>query len=115
MPPLPMSAMRHPLRQTAAGLPLVLWLAACQPAPPPEDPMPRSEGAGSVLHLLDVERAYTLEDPRDLDFRARIADAAAAICGSAGHVIQSTEPYGPERFDDQFIYRMIRVGITCTS
>lgn len=107
--------MRHPLRPSAALLPLILVLSACQPAPPAEDPMPTTDAAEQMVHILDVERAYTLEDDRDLDFRARIADQAAAYCDGADHIIQSIQPYGPERFDNQFIYRMVRVGITCAS
>ena len=63
---------------------------------------------------ITVERAYTLEDPRDLDFKARIAAEAASACGSAGHRIMSTRPYGPEQIGVDYLYRMYEVGIACT-
>lgn len=93
--------------------------AACQTTPEAEPDfnvttMPTTgTGAGAQVHLLDIERAYTLEDPRELDFKARIAAEAAQYCGTARHTIQSTRPYGPERIGEDFLYRMVEVGITC--
>lgn len=97
---------------------LLLALTACMPARDAalqDDPMPTTgTGDGGVmLHLLTIERAYTLEDPRDFEFSQQIADQAAAYCGRAGHTVQSTRPYGPERVGAEFLYRMVEVGISC--
>lgn len=78
--------------------------------------MPTSgTGAAVQIHLLTIERAYTLEDPRDFEFRQQVAAEAAQICGRAGHTIQSTQPFGPDRIGEDFLYRMVEVGIACNS
>ena len=98
------------------ALVLTATLAACQTLPAADvanDPDAPAEPADVVLFSIEVERAYTLEDPRELDFKARIAAEAAQYCGTARHTIQSTRPYGPERIGEDFLYRMVDVGITC--
>lgn len=69
--------------------------------------------AGAELHLLTIERAYTLDNPRDFEFRQQVAGEATSICGRAGHTIQSTRPIGTERIGEDFLYRLIEVGIAC--
>lgn len=94
---------------------VTLALAGCLPrtqpttSPPLNEPVPEDR----TIHRIEVERAYTLEDPRDLDFKARIAAEAALVCDSSRHVIQSIRPYGPERIGPDFLYRMNAVEITC--
>ncbi|WP_435259595.1 hypothetical protein ACSBLW_07515 [Thioclava sp. FR2] len=93
-------------------------LAACQAAAPAlvDDPMPTTgTEADTQIHVLTIERAYTLEDSRDFEFRQQVAAEAAQICGRAGHSIQSTHPFGPERIGEDFLYRMVEVGIACNS
>lgn len=90
----------------------LLSMAACQTALPAEDDTPAT--ASDQIITLQVERAYTLEDPRDEDFKARIAAEAASACGRAGHRVMSTRPYGPETIGPDFLFRMYEVGILCT-
>lgn len=92
----------------------LLALAACQTALPAEDDAPAPASASDPILTLQVERAYTLEDPRDEDFKARIAAEAASACGSAGHRVMSTRPYGRESIGPEFLFRMYEVGILCT-
>ncbi len=90
----------------------LLALVACQTALPAEDDAPAP--ATDQIITLQVERAYTLEDPRDEDFKARIAAEAASACGRAGHRVMSTRPYGRETIGPEFLFRMYEVGILCT-
>lgn len=96
----------------------LLALTACQAIVPPlaDDPMPDAgTQTGAQIHMLTIERAYTLEDRRDFEFRQQVAAEAAQICGRAGHTIQSTRPFGPERIGEDFLYRMVEVGIACNA
>lgn len=99
-----------------AALMACLALLACQPTLPPEDEAPPvdPESGDVPIYTITVERAYTLEDPRDEDFRLRIAAEAASACGSAGHRVLKTRPYGPEGIGDEFLYRLYQVQIACT-
>lgn len=91
-------------------LTLCLGLAACvQDSVPPEEESPPSGAAVEV----EVERAYSLEDPREEDFKARIATEAALACGSARHRVQSSRPLGQERIGDDFLYRRYAITLTC--
>lgn len=91
----------------------LMALTACQAALPPEDVAPISEDAPT--HLILVEREYRLEDPRDEEFKNRIAAEAANICGSARHVVLSTRPVGTETVGEEYLYRLNEVRIACGS
>lgn len=92
-----------------------LWLCllalpscmATAPEPPPEDTPPL------VFHDLEIERAYSLEDPREQAFRDQIGAQAIALCGSRRYEIFATRPAGPELVREDFLYRLYDVQIAC--
>jgi hypothetical protein len=96
---------------------LLTLLAACQPAPLPELYMPSVEpGPGEetvVLHRFRLDRAYTLEDPRDEAFRAQIRADALVTCGHGGYALYSQKPIGPEVIGEDFLYRSYEVTYAC--
>lgn len=96
---------------------LLILLAACQPAPLPDLYMPSVEPEPGeetiVLHQLRVDRAYTLEDPRDEAFRAKIRADALAQCGHGGFALYSQKPVGPEVIGEDFLYRSYEVTYAC--
>lgn len=87
---------------------LPLFLAGCF-ASPPAEPAP----VVTAQHEIEVLRAYTLEDPREDDFKSRIADQANSLCGSKRHHVVSSRPVGFESYGDEFITRSYIVGIAC--
>ena len=96
-----------PIRPAAALL-LILPLAGCFAAPPAE-PAPQV----TAEYEIEVERAYRLEDPREEDFKTRIADQANSLCGSKRHHVVASRPVGFESYGDEFITRSYIVGIAC--
>lgn len=89
-------------------LPLVLLLAGCF-AQPPAEPAPEI----IAEYEIEVERAYKLEDPREDDFKSRIADQASSLCGSKRHHVVASRPVGFESYGDDFITRRYIVAIAC--
>ncbi len=87
---------------------LALPLAGCV-ASPPADPAP----AVTAQYEIEVQRAYKLEDPREDDFKTRIADQANSLCGSKRHHVVASRPIGFESYGDEFITRSYIVGIAC--
>lgn len=92
----------------AAALLFALPLAGCFAAPPAE-PAPEI----TAEYEIEVERAYKLEDPREEDFKTRIADQANSLCGSKRHHVVTSRPIGFESYGDEFITRSYIVGIAC--
>lgn len=95
------------------GLMLLATLGACQTAPNPAAPAPPDDGT-LTLHSLRVERAYTLEDPREDAFRAQIRADALVICGRSGFAIHSQRPVGPEVIGEEFLFRDYEITYACT-
>lgn len=114
----PSLSLKEPaLRKHLIGLTLLATLGACQTAPNPAPPAPPQSGADDavlVLHSLRVERAYTLEDPRDDAFRAQIRADALVVCGRTGFAIHSQRPIGPEVIGDAFLFRDYEITYACT-
>ena len=100
----------------ASHFPSFLWLgftltlAACQALPPEEDEAPLAPDAPQVQVM--IERAYTLQDSRYPEFRDQLRAEGAAVCGGPSTAL-TIRPFGPDRFDDQFIYRMHEVTFAC--
>lgn len=98
-------------------LALLTLLAACQPAPLPDLYMPTTDPAPGeetvVLHQTRIERAYTLEDPREQAFRAQIRAEALATCGHGGYALYARKPVGPEVIGEDFLYRSYEVTYAC--
>ncbi|MDO9640490.1 MAG: hypothetical protein Q7J44_18300 [Pseudotabrizicola sp.] len=94
------------------AVPVALLLAACMPvaAPPPTGPPDPAR-----LHSFTVDRAFTLTDPRELDFRDQIAAQARVFCGFGDYSLYSARPVGHEVVAEDFIYRQHDVQITCDS
>lgn len=102
---------RNP-RQMARPWPLaaLIALSACQPLPPEEEAPPVAPDAPQ--YEVVIERAYTLQDSRYAEFRDQIRAEGAAVCGGPATAL-SIRPFGPERIDEQFLYRMHRVVFAC--
>ncbi len=96
---------------------LLIFLTACQPAPLPDLYMPSVEPEPGddtvVLHQLRLDRAYTLEDPRDEAFRAQIRADALITCGHGGFALYAQKPVGPEVIGEDFLYRSYEVIYAC--
>lgn len=105
---------RQPCRASRSSrflwLAAALTLAACQPLPPEEGEAPLAPDAPQ--YEVVIERAYTLQDSRYPEFRDQIRSEGAAVCGGPATAL-TIRPFGPERFDDQFIYRMHEVTFAC--
>ena len=101
---------RRPLRRPSLWLVAGFALAACQPLPPEEDVPPLAPDAPQ--YQVVIERAYTLQDSRYPEFRDQIRSEGAGVCGGPATAL-TIRPFGPERFDDQFIYRMHEVTFAC--
>lgn len=89
----------------------LVLLASCVAPPPVEEDAPLP--ADVPTHLIEVEREYLLEDPRDKEFQDRIRAEAANVCGSSRTVILSIRPVGTESVGEEFLYRRNEVEVAC--
>lgn len=100
------------------ALVLTATLAACQTLPAADvanDPDAPAEPADVVLFSIEVERAYTLEDPREDAFRAQIRAAAQESCGpGSGYAIYAQSPVGDEVIGEEFLFRRYDITYACT-
>ena len=114
--------MPKPLPRALLGLALLSTLTACQITPkraatpaPETVAKPVADGADVVLHSIEVERAYTLEDPREEAFRAQIRAAALETCGpGTGYAMHAQRPFGDEVIGEDFLFRRYDITFACT-
>jgi hypothetical protein len=107
----------EPKTMHRAKFALLSLLAACQPAPLPDLNMPTTDPAPGeetvVLHQARIERAYSLEDPREQAFRDQIRADALVQCGHGGYALYAQRPIGPEVIGEDFLYRLYEVTFAC--
>lgn len=92
----------------------LLALAACMPFPGRDEVNMATTGpVPDTLHSFTIDRAYTLADPRESEFREQIAAEARQRCGAGDYSLYSQRPVGVESVRDDFLYRQHDVQITC--
>lgn len=93
-------------------------LTACQSLPGADTPAvaaAASDNADTAVFTVEVDRAYTLEDPREDAFRAQIRTAAQENCGpGSSYAIYAQSPVGDEVIGPEFLFRRYEITFACT-